>query len=1548
MSRKKIIALVATSMKRISLLTKRAIKSIQEQTRIPDAIIVVDDNENQEYSTEINNTLSRIDKSIIFLKNTHTHGFSGTGAWNTGIDYIAKNYGKDSFIAILDDDDSWDSEYLERCESQIDSNTQAVFAFIERSDCGVLQFTLDDLTVKNFLIGDPGVQGSNMFFRTEALLNIGCFDETLHSCTDRDLMIRFLSRYALNQIKIVPQKLVNYFSSHATVSTIKNRKNSGLVSFFKKHIKRYNRDTLTSALSRARKLFYFDQWEFIEELFQESLNQKKQEVIAIGVAIHNNAGTIRRCVNSILSQKDVSRKIQVVILDDHSTDLWESSLDIFKDTSSIQIFHAVNENVSATRNQLNAIIKETIPNLAFIGRLDADDEICHNHVLAEIECIYDETNADVIIAGNQLRKNGTIIPRVNKASKDLLNRDHLLNRLHKMCNGDEEAELPSCNLFLKPGVLRPYPNIKSAEDHALLVNYLMDRQNLKIHVADDILYCIYNLCGQQTQNNRDNHRYLKSREFIYKEAKMMNEKRINDARSILEAYGISNLSYLGQGQEGVVFHNHISVYKVIMPFYPGKDSMETRRHLSYFQNITPNDSFYKLDEIIDFQGHLIEKYPYEISEPVFNYNEEEAIQFLSDCWIAKVIVQDCKPLNFIRIRQHIKLIDLDGCSYYSDNLFYNMCVRMFLYTCYFESMNSDDFRKLTRSAINNFDIPQLEGAREFVNKVFQEIIRKESNSYFANNGNIPAEIQQVTANLSQVVKLSEKVSLLIKTCGQDFETIEANIRHIVKQLSYPNPFFEIVLSIDSKEGDFLREFNRGHLDKVLQVAAKLQKEEIIHRYFLYDDGMTAEINRKWFDVDCNQSHSVKNIPVASQLYAFEQCRGDYILQMDSDVLIGRKDPSHSFLMDMIQELKKNSNVLSVGFNICNSQSKEYFGFEDGGFVPEVRFSLFDKRRLLDSRPWPNSVNVGGKLELSWYRSLEKLQKQTKFCSIRGGDNRSFFIHPQNYRKTSPYSWMYILDRVEQGYIPHFQLGKWDCEGAFYDWCNPKRREKMVVVSCFRNVAQKRFLRMWASLMSQSFQDFGVILHDDCSDNGLPDYVEQLIEPYKDRVTFIKGRTKQEKIQSQYLMIHNFIDNPQSVIVCLDADDALIGKDTLLNVWKKYDLWGTDVVVGRVHQTYRLQANYRYPVNFMAPRATGGGNVWQHLKTFRKYLFDSIPLPYFKHVDREEKLSHNQWIERCDDFAMMVPIVEMSKSPYQMDFINYYYERDFDSRDAFRELKDRCIKDILDKPSLHPNNVFVGRKNFVPNVNKIELDITYDCNLKCKGCNRSCGQVPTRESMTLEQVKSFIQESIECGKKWTLINILGGEPTLHPDFLKIVESIQTKYVDTFSPKTIVQIVSNGIAPKSRELCNQAEKFSSVRIDRNSFKTSSIVDYFSPFNDAPIDDPNFKDADFSKGCWDCAYCGIGRNSNGYYACAVCGGIERVLSTSLGIKKLKDVTLPKLKEQLNFFCKFCGNYKAYAKNAGDFMPRCEKEPFKEIISPTWERIYTKTPLKFTENTK
>jgi hypothetical protein len=183
-------------------------------------------------------------------------------------------------------------------------------------------------------------------------------------------------------------------------------------------------------------------------------------------------------------------------------------------------------------------------------------------------------------------------------------------------------------------------------------------------------------------------------------------------------------------------------------------------------------------------------------------------------------------------------------------------------------------------------------------------------------------------------------------------------------------------------------------------------------------------------------------------------------------------------------------------------------------------------------------------------------------------------------------------------------------------------------------------------------------------------------------------------------------------------------------------------------------------------------------------------------------------------------------------------------------------------------------------------------------------VPTKESVTLDNIRFFIQDSINNGIKWNLINVLGGEPTLHPDFKEIIEAISSEYVKQFSQNTIIQIVSNGLTERSRQLCEEMRTlYRCVRIDYDSYKTKNKVEYFSPFNDAPRDDAKFKHAVYTKACWVTTLCGIGFNARGYYACALCGGIDRILNTNSGYKELKELTKEHILAHYEKFCPYCG---------------------------------------------
>jgi hypothetical protein len=1055
--------------------------------------------------------------------------------------------------------------------------------------------------------------------------------------------------------------------------------------------------------------------------------------------------------------------------------------------------------------------------------------------------------------------------------------------------------------------------------------------------------------------------------------------RKSKALEILSSFRQGSYKYLGMGAESIVFTDEQKVYKVYNSCLPEFKLIYLKSCGMSLRNAT---HLYEIEDIIFFQMRHILIYRYEISVPITELSEEDYVGFLSEMWQRRLAIGNINPRNFIRVNGIIKLIDPEFRPY-SDNQFLNMCIRAYVHIKYF-GKDTVFINKLARSAINNFNLPELKGGQNFVNKVFATIIFKESQSaigrlqatadiqnsemvevpfgqfnnveelfytslkkgmYLAHigitdirlNANNHFEPAFAKLQFNKVKPFRKTVSLIIKTCPQDYETIYANVKHIVKQLSTPDMFAERMISIDTKEKDFIRQYSEsGTLAILLQQVERLINEEIVDSYIILPQTKVGNVNERWFGISSQRAHSSDGVPVTAQLYAFEHARAEYVFQMDSDVLVFRKDLSHSFLEDMVSEMERNEKVISVGFNICQSvDHKPYFGFENGGFVPEVRMGLFHKKRLLSLRPLPNSLDRSGRLKLSWYRAIEQKQKTTGYCSIRGGDSRSFYIHPQNYRKTSSDVWTTILDRVESKFIPEVQKNEFDCAGSYYEWTIPKRNEKIVVVCYVRNTPYAKFLRMFCSIVSQINTDWGMIIIDDVSDNGLPVFIDNLIQTYSEKITFIKNRVRQGEMASIYKAIHYFVSNQESMIALVYGNDAVIGNHIFGELLRKVEFEQTDVVFGKVYQNNILYSHYPYIVNISHPRLNGG-NVWQPLLTFKKYLFDALSLDDLKKRETIttsviKKIMSVPWLDTDVLPAIMIPIIEMSHNPMQMEFMTYYSDGD----DAM-QISD--ISHILNKPPKTPDIVSKGRKSFLPNFNKIEIDITYDCNLKCIACNRSCAQATTKEQLSFTDIENFVSESIESGKKWELITILGGEPTLHPAFELIIKYISEEYIEAYSPETIVQIVSNGLTAETRNLLKKVKKFKNVHIDYYSFKTSNKVEYFTPFNDAPIDDENFNGADYTKACWVTSYCGIGLNKFGYYGCSVCGGIERVKNKSRGgLKHLKDISLEKFQKQFLNCCCLCGNFKDYADNYGNFIPRCEKAPLKEeLISKSWEKMY------------
>ncbi len=522
--------------------------------------------------------------------------------------------------------------------------------------------------------------------------------------------------------------------------------------------------------------------------------------------------------------------------------------------------------------------------------------------------------------------------------------------------------------------------------------------------------------------------------------------------------------------------------------------------------------------------------------------------------------------------------------------------------------------------------------------------------------------------------MKETVSLLIKSSYQgEGDMLYRQVRHIVTMLEKRN-FCEVFLIFDNKEDNFIRQYAESSKNSNILTAEKLRNQGYIDKWeeTPSDEKTIRELYERWFGSETTETHTLNNSPMAQPLYAFEITKGKYTLQVDADVMICRRDWTHAYLRDMIESVESGCRVVSVGFNIAHkdSDAKPYTSPMSGEYVPEVRICLFQKDRLLSLRPFPNEI-VDGKYRLTWYRSLQKLQHERDMVSLRGGDGRTFYIHPPNDRKKDKNQLYGIMRQVEHNQIPDIQFESVDLVGTEADW----------------------------------------------------------------------------KLRP--------------------------------------------IGIGR----------------------------WHNLC----------------HVLRTSNLATALY--GCE---------------------------------------------------------------YVTNMNRIEIDITYACNLKCDNCARSCSQAPDIAAMSPKQIEKFVRESIARNIHWDKIGVLGGEPLLHPELQEIL-NILLSYKHDFSSSTLIEITTNGYG---NEVVSQFSRIPKEISVINTRKTTPHQEYFEPFNRAPIDQWKFAFSNYQNCCSTTSDCGFGLNTYGFYPCGVAGSIDRVMGLDIGLKKL-----PVISEEFNplksALCRYCGHF-------------------------------------------
>jgi len=184
-----------------------------------------------------------------------------------------------------------------------------------------------------------------------------------------------------------------------------------------------------------------------------------------------------------------------------------------------------------------------------------------------------------------------------------------------------------------------------------------------------------------------------------------------------------------------------------------------------------------------------------------------------------------------------------------------------------------------------------------------------------------------------------------------------------------------------------------------------------------------------------------------------------------------------------------------------------------------------------------------------------------------------------------------------------------------------------IVSCFWN-AEQYISNCIKTLKNQLDGDFEVFLIDDMSNDNSVSIVNSLISN-DSRFNLIINTEKKFKLKNLDDLISTFDDN--DIVVELDGDDFLLGNDVINDIRKIYN--NKNVWLTNGSFMYSNGSNgFSSKVDVNNVRSSVF--TFSHLRTWKSFLWKSIPKDYFKDED-------GSYFKSAADVAYTIPLLELS-------------------------------------------------------------------------------------------------------------------------------------------------------------------------------------------------------------------------------------------------------------------------------------------------------------------
>ena len=210
---------------------KEAINSVIKQSQAPIEIIISNNIPNKKTQKVVEIIAQKSSVPINYIE----HDLKGKGPASYNL-AASKSIG--DYIAFLDDDDLWESKYLEKMSLFISNNNSKItyswFNKLKNNQKTPYKKLDDNLKMRDFLLRNPGSTISNLIVEKEIFVGLGGFDDYINPSYDKDFLMRaiyFGYKYNVLKENLVTQRKHN----NDQLTDINKDFLIGLKKFFKKH-----------------------------------------------------------------------------------------------------------------------------------------------------------------------------------------------------------------------------------------------------------------------------------------------------------------------------------------------------------------------------------------------------------------------------------------------------------------------------------------------------------------------------------------------------------------------------------------------------------------------------------------------------------------------------------------------------------------------------------------------------------------------------------------------------------------------------------------------------------------------------------------------------------------------------------------------------------------------------------------------------------------------------------------------------------------------------------------------------------------------------------------------------------------------------------------------------------------------------------------------------------------------------------------------------------------------------------------------------------------